>query len=212
VPPAGAPGGIRTHDGSLDRRIKSPQSSAARRQGRRLILPAELECSVQGSRCDDEMDGVTKRCCTCGQERPLSDFNRRASSEDGLQFRCRACSREWYERNKIAHVQNVVRRNRGFRVQLTALIGDYLLGHPCVDCGEADIRCLEFDHRDRSTKKDNVARMMASALPWHFILEEIAKCDVRCANCHRRRTTEQFNSWRHRFFLAQGDRTVPPDA
>jgi hypothetical protein len=98
------------------------------------------------------MDGVTKRCCTCGQERPLSDFNRRASSEDGLQFRCRACSREWYERNKIAHVQNVVRRNRGFRVQLTALMGDYLLGHPCVDCGEADIRCLEFDHRCRQMR------------------------------------------------------------
>jgi hypothetical protein len=35
-----------------------------------------------------------------------------------------------------------------------------------------------------------------------MMLREIEKCDVRCANCHRRKTLAEVNSWRHRVFLA----------
>jgi ferric-dicitrate binding protein FerR (iron transport regulator) len=58
---------------------------------------------------------------------------------------------------------------------------------PCVDCGGVfHWCCMDFDHRDPSTKVTNLNRM------WAFkrerILAEIAKCDVVCANCHRLRT------------------------
>jgi hypothetical protein len=61
----------------------------------------------------------------------------------------------------------------------------------CVDCGERDPILLEFDHRDGGVKIANVSRMMALHT-WSTVLIEIAKCDIRCVNCHRRRTAQQF--------------------
>jgi hypothetical protein len=55
----------------------------------------------------------------------------------------------------------------------------------CIRCHEADHRCLLFHHRDPSTKKFQVSqsswsRTLAS------LIEEIAKCDIICANCHHK--------------------------
>jgi hypothetical protein len=69
----------------------------------------------------------------------------------------------------------------------------YLLEHPCVDCGETDWQVLDFDHRDPGTKCDHVARLVHNA-SWATVLQEIEKCDVRCANCHRRKTALD-NDW-----------------
>jgi hypothetical protein len=66
----------------------------------------------------------------------------------------------------------------------------YLQAHPCVDCGQTDPLVLQFDHRDGTTKIDAVGTMVNRA-NWSSLLAEIAKCDVRCANCHRLRTAEQ---------------------
>jgi len=68
-------------------------------------------------------------------------------------------------------------------------IWSYKLGHPCVDCGEADPVCLDFDHRDRKAKKFNIAHYRSRSLT--IVKAEIEKCDCRCANCHRKRTAEQ---------------------
>src|SRR5438309_12051087 len=57
-----------------------------------------------------------------------------------------------------------------------------LATHPCVDCGGIDPVVLHFDHlRD---KRRDVSFMCSSGWAWSTILEEIAKCAVRCANCH----------------------------
>lgn len=72
---------------------------------------------------------------------------------------------------------------------------DYLAVHPCVDCGETDLVVLEFDHqRDKSFE---VGRAISSSCrSWARILQEIAKCEVRCANCHRRKTAKQQGNYR----------------
>jgi hypothetical protein len=62
----------------------------------------------------------------------------------------------------------------------------YLLEHPCVDCGEADPVVLEFDHMRDKVKAVSV--LLSNGHEWKQILAEIEKCEVRCANCHRRRT------------------------
>jgi hypothetical protein len=143
----------------------------------------------------------TKRCCTCGLERPLTDFNVRRAADDGLQSRCRACSKEWYERNRLTHMANVRRNSKAIIARNRILLAAYLADNPCVDCGESDIRCLDFDHRDAAEKVDDVARLMCNALSWRRILAEIEKCDVRCANCHRRVTVERGGWWRQAVYL-----------
>lgn len=64
----------------------------------------------------------------------------------------------------------------------------YLREHPCTDCGEADPIVLEFDHlRD---KKFGIAAGLRDR-EWQSVLDEMAKCEVVCANCHRRRTAKR---------------------
>ncbi len=75
------------------------------------------------------------------------------------------------------------------RIQQRAWILDYLAAHPCVDCGEADPVVLEFDHRDPASKVGNIGDIVGKS-GWGLarLQAEVEKCDVRCCNCHRRRT------------------------
>lgn len=134
---------------------------------------------------------MTKVCARCRQEKPLDDFNLYARSKDGRQRHCRACSSAYYQGNKVHHIANVGRRNGKVKAALRWAIWNYLLEHPCVDCGESDPVVLEFDHV-RGIKTAEISAMARNACSWERIREEIDKCDVRCANCHRRRTAEQF--------------------
>jgi len=145
----------------------------------------------------------TKRRSTCHLSLPCTEFNRRATAPDGLQPRCRACCRRWYEEHRAAHIANVYRRKVAYRRVLIGKVREYLETHPCVDCGERDVRCLEFDHRVRATKFSTIAKMVCRTSSWSAILREIEKCDVRCANCHRKKTAAEDNSWRHRLYLEQ---------
>jgi hypothetical protein len=72
---------------------------------------------------------------------------------------------------------------------------EYLGEHPCVDCGNRDIRVLEFDHRDRATKVLAVAVLARGGYGLDRVKAEVDKCVVRCANCHRIRTHQQRGWW-----------------
>jgi 5-methylcytosine-specific restriction endonuclease McrA len=74
------------------------------------------------------------------------------------------------------------------RIKIRKHLLDFLLLHPCVDCGEKDPIVLEFDHRIPKDKSKQVSRMLSGHYSWEKIMFEIEKCDVRCANCHRRKT------------------------
>lgn len=137
-----------------------------------------------------------KHCSTCHITRSLTDFNLRRLSPDGRQARCRDCARAWYRANAAQHKANTRRRTDRVRKEYQVLLGAYLAEHPCVDCGETDIRCLEFDHEEPAKKRAEVTRLLMNAGAWRTVLAEIAKCSVRCSNCHRRRTMEQISSWR----------------
>jgi hypothetical protein len=85
-----------------------------------------------------------------------------------------------------------------YRARNRELIYGFLAQHACVECGEADPRVLEFDHV-RGEKKGNISDMVRRGVPWARVTEEIQKCEVRCANCHRRRTVSQFKWFKENF-------------
>lgn len=66
-----------------------------------------------------------------------------------------------------------------------AYVRDFLLKSECLDCGFTDLVALEFDHRG---DKVGDVTVMSRNCSLERLIDEIAKCDVRCANCHRRRT------------------------
>lgn len=70
----------------------------------------------------------------------------------------------------------------------TLVIRQLKLDRGCKDCGyNTNHAALEFDHLNgRDSDRDTVAQLMGKSI--NRIMEEIAKCDVVCANCHRIRT------------------------
>lgn len=141
---------------------------------------------------------LTHKCVDCGESDPivlefdhLSDkdleiaaaifdawsIKRLQQEIDKCDVRCANC-----------HRKKTLERNGGVRSshKNRIFVDKYLSDHPCSDCGENDIIVLEFDHV-RGVKSFNIStgikRKSISAL-----IEEIGKCDVRCANCHRKKT------------------------
>ena len=150
-------------------------------------------------------DGPRKVCSKCAQALPHSAFNRLTKAPDGLQYYCRECNREWHRLHKEHHNQLIHARMRRLRRDGAQRILEYLRTHPCVDCGEEDPVVLDFDHL--SDKVADVSALVRNRLwPWERLLTEIAKCEVVCANCHRRRTSRRANTFRYR-----ATRQRPPD-
>ena len=143
-----------------------------------------------------------RRCIWCNLLKPLSAFAFRSKALGTRQSHCRVCHAAYrkshYLRNRPKYVAREVERNRRRRAENRRLLRAYLRSHPCVDCGESDIVTLQFDHRDRATKRQDVA-LLVIGKPWSVVSTEIAKCDVRCANCHRRRTASQLRWHRSDF-------------
>jgi HNH endonuclease len=71
------------------------------------------------------------------------------------------------------------------RLNLLYLL-DYLRRTPCIDCGEQDPVVLDFDHI--GVKHSGVVQLAGRDCSIVSLEREIAECEVRCANCHRRRT------------------------
>jgi hypothetical protein len=152
----------------------------------------------------DDPGPELKRCSTCALWKPLDAFNKLSRAKDGRQWSCRACNAAWHAENKERHNALIHARRDRLRVANQERLFRYLDDHPCVDCGEDDILVLEFDHlRD---KRAAVTQMPGSH-EWSAIEAEIEKCDVVCANCHRRRTAMRAGTTRWR---REGARPVEP--
>ena len=127
-----------------------------------------------------------KTCGSCRRDLPASAFNR---SGAGLQHWCRDCFRDYFARRGATHLRQVVASRAKRVAAVKAQTVDYLRAHPCVDCGESDVRVLDFDHIGE--KRELVSSLVARGARWNRIVEEIAECQVRCANCHRRVTAQR---------------------
>ena len=82
-----------------------------------------------------------------------------------------------------------VKERRAFKNAVMAIFKEH---YGCKDCGISDSTVLEFDHREPLLKSKDVERLSQST--WARLCDEISKCDVRCANCHRRRTINEKHS------------------
>ena len=104
-------------------------------------------------------------------------------------------SREHYKNNKQVYLDKTKKRNQRISEENRTKLFAYLSQHSCIDCSETDPYVLEFDHV-RGNKTIAIARLLKRAISWSAIEAEIAKCEVRCANCHRIKTLKRGGWWR----------------
>lgn len=102
----------------------------------------------------------------------------------------RASARQWYSRNKDTVKANVQDRKNQIRDWMEELKSTL----SCNRCPESHPACLDFHHRDESQKEFEVSNAVLMGRSIKRIKEEIAKCEVLCANCHRKHHYDQRNS------------------
>ena len=147
-----------------------------------------IACNSCGEILSEHRPGSEKICLPCRRER----------------------GRRHYRQNRTYYLEKARRQ----RAVSTARAWEYVLsvleGRPCYDCGQVDVRVLEFDHRDRRTKRASVAVLVAEGYGLDAIAREIEKCDVRCANCHIIKTREEAGWFRSETWRARRDSNSQP--
>lgn len=133
-----------------------------------------------------------KTCTKCKADKLEHEFRKRASSKDGLQSACKDCqrARDKSDYLKASRKEQITSRRDRLYKEHQSLIYSYLVEHPCVDCGNDNPVVLQFDHV-RGKKVAGISTMIGR-YSTNNILAEIAKCEVRCANCHTKKTAKDF--------------------
>lgn len=121
----------------------------------------------------------------------------------GTRFRCKTCNKEqqqkWYQDNKKLQCQKVTNYKKKNKEENRNFVFEYLQNNPCRMCGESDILVLEFDHL--GNKKNNISEMISGGHSLEALKKEVDKCQVLCANCHRRKTAIDQNTYRNKKLL-----------
>jgi hypothetical protein len=127
----------------------------------------------------------TKRCGTCLQRKIQTEFY--SDSRDTLSWECKQCSKnrdkKYYRKNKKVRLQYANRRN-----ERNQKIINEEKRKPCADCHVSyPSFVMDFDHT-HGKKEFSIGGGFGRSVSVDKLLNEIAKCDVVCANCHRFRT------------------------
>lgn len=139
----------------------------------------------------------TKVCPRCCQSLPLDNFGSNIGSSDGRDYYCRPCAsakqREYHAR-KIKEPGYLAKHNKRIaaRARYKKAKAVAMYGNACYDCGETyPPYVMDFHHE--GDKEGNPSKFLGRNTLSKAI-EELDKCILLCANCHRRRHfDEEYN-------------------
>lgn len=110
----------------------------------------------------------TKICSKCKRELPLTSYYSRGNGR--LRSECKECHKN-YVKKKYEERKEVVE-------SIKTKCG-------CAKCGDKRGYVLDYHHIDPSIKEANISRITSNNNHMDTIQQEIDKCVVLCANCHR---------------------------
>jgi len=132
-----------------------------------------------------------KTCPKCQRSEPDVVFGSNRSRQDGKQAQCKSCHNKYKGDHYLDNKKYYSDKRERIRHRNREMVFSHFSEHPCVDCGETDPIVLTFDHV-RGKKEFNVSESVGRQLSIARIKEEIMKCEVRCCNCHARKTAKDF--------------------
>lgn len=123
-----------------------------------------LSCSPFGNhntkQLHDRNEGSERVCDDCGREYVYD------KSKGHNLNRCNSCC---VKRRRIKRKRELVEESGG----------------ECASCGYDNcMQALSFHHRDPNKKEFNVTGSLTTR-SWESLIDEVEKCDLLCANCHR---------------------------
>ena len=111
-----------------------------------------------------------KKCTKCGRVLPITEFNWRNKAKGTRRSECKYCHSD-YMKQKYQEKKNIVQEIKS--------------SCSCAKCGESRGYVLDFHHINPSEKDNTVARLTSNNYKLEKVYDEIKKCVVLCANCHR---------------------------
>lgn len=129
----------------------------------------------------------TRICSICKNELPETPeyFASRKDRKNTLfQGICRSCQKEYRKEHYNKNKQKYISRAQEYTQKTVQWFQEIKKDLKCEVCNEQRWWILEFHHKDPGSKEGNISEMIRNG-GRKRILEEIKKCKVLCANCHR---------------------------
>lgn len=139
---------------------------------------------------DGEFIPSDKRYCSaCSSIHSIEDFSFSKEGKGGRVSICKTCaakkSRESYERRKKNPdwlKQHRLKYKLAFQARKKVAVD--MMGGCCADCGGIFHQAAyDFHHLDPTTKEGNPSHFLTKSD--ERLKEELSKCVLLCANCHR---------------------------
>ena len=137
---------------------------------------------------------ITKKCPRCEVVKAVAEFHR-WGQRDGFQVYCKECRRAY---DADYHRRTWGERRRRQKAQAQQRLTESARGlkdlKPCADCGGTYAsEVMQWDHLPGFVKTANVSDLVRRGNRAR-VLEEIAKCELVCANCHATRTVRRLGA------------------
>lgn len=127
-----------------------------------------------------------KICLKCKEPKLLNCFAKNKRRKDGLQAQCKECQKSLRKEHYDKNVDKISTQVKEYRAKIRELLISLKEASPCLDFNKKyPYYVMDFDHR--LEKEFNIGSRSFHCSEKE-LLEEIEKCDLVCANCHRERT------------------------
>lgn len=124
----------------------------------------------------------SKVCSICGIEKPLSEFALNKTRKDGHASDCKSCRKKYRDEHYRLHKEYYKEKAAAYKRKKTKELEEFKSTLKCEICGENRPWCLDFHHINPEEKEGEIAKLIESP---RRLQEELKKCIVLCANCHR---------------------------
>lgn len=123
-----------------------------------------------------------KKCSKCGELKPISEFAINKLRKDGHASDCKSCRKIYRDKHYQEHKEYYKTKAAEYKKKKTVEFEEYKSTLKCEICGESRPWCLDFHHVNPDEKEKEVVKLIESP---RKLEEEIKKCRVLYANCHR---------------------------
>lgn len=127
-----------------------------------------------------------KKCKKCDTVRPKTDFAIDNSTKDKLATCCKVCHKEWGKINYQLNKEKVGARLIAKRKRVKEYVNNLKRKTGCQNCAENEPVCLDYHHTNPENKIERVSYIARCSTSFNKINQEIEKCVLLCANCHRK--------------------------
>ena len=107
--------------------------------------------------------------------------------------------KKYRQENKERFAQHYRDKAKKRRKELRTWFNKYKATLKCSKCSENHPACLDFHHKVSGTKSEPISKLVTRGYGKKRLLIEIEKCEILCANCHRKKHHKNIKHIKEKF-------------